>query len=509
MSRFGSLRARLAIGVLLLTALGLVLAATAGTLLLRSYLVHQVEDQLVGVTRFAAGPLPFVLSSSDNGGGGFPPSRAPRFPSQFIVTQLTDGGTVVMQGAGSQVNTASLPDLSGVTLAKVMELHGATFEVPSLDGGSSYLAAAVARTDGTGIVVQSVSLATINDTVRNAALASLAVGLLTLGLVGLLVGIVIRIGLRPLEEVEATAERIAAGDLSQRVPDMPAGTEIGRLSTSLNGMLAQIETAFDERTASEDRLRRFVADASHELRTPLTTIRGYAELSRSGAISADADRRAAVVRIEAEAVRMGVLVDDLLLLARLDQQRPLEHAPVDVVELVDAAAAALRAAAPDRTVTVSVPESVVVAGDGARLRQVVDNLLTNARVHTAEGSPVAVTVTAGATTATVTVTDQGPGMSAEDLAHATERFYRGDPSRTRRNGAGSGLGLSIVQAIVDAHGGSLAVASAPELGTTITVTLPLMVGSTAQPQSSTAPQSTSRAQPSAASPAATFASSGS
>jgi two-component system OmpR family sensor kinase len=256
---------------------------------------------------------------------------------------------------------------------------------------------------------------------------------------------------------------------------MPAGTEIGRLAASLNGMLGQIESAFDERRASEDKLRRFVADASHELRTPLTSIRGYAELSRTGAISDEQDRRAAVARIEAEAVRMGVLVDDLLLLARLDQQRPLERRPVDLVEVAAAAADALRVAAPDRVVTVTAPARLVVTGDAARLRQVIDNLLTNARVHTAAGSPVELVATSAGTDAVLIVRDRGPGMAAADLAHATERFYRGDPSRTRQHGGGSGLGLSIVAAIVAAHGGRLEVVSSPADGTSVTVRLPGVV----------------------------------
>ena len=224
-----------------------------------------------------------------------------------------------------------------------------------------------------------------------------------------------------------------------------------------------------------------MADASHELRTPLTSIRGYAELSRSGALGDEAQRRAAIGRIEAEAVRMGVLVDDLLLLARLDQQRPLERREVDLVEVVDAAVAAARAAAPDRTVSTDLPPGLTVVGDAARLRQVVDNLLTNARLHTTEGSPIEVSMTKDAEGAVVVVRDHGPGMTADDLAHATERFYRGDPSRTRRHGGGSGLGLSIVDAILTAHGGRLRVVSSPSAGTTVTMHLPELV-TVAEPQ---------------------------
>jgi two-component system OmpR family sensor kinase len=467
-----SLRTRLAVGVLVLTAIGLVVSATVGTLLLRNYLVTQLDRQLTGSGRFADGALPA------------PPATAPApgqvqgraFPSPFVLTRLSPTGAVEETVRGSQASTSPTPDVAGLTVAEARALGGEPFDVVGVDdSGYHYRAVAVPLADGSGTIVVAISTASIDQTVQRAALAALAVGLLTLGLVGLLSGLVIRVGLRPLEEVELTAERIAAGDLSQRVPDMPEGTEIGRLSASLNGMLGQIETAFEERTESEDRLRRFVADASHELRTPLTSIRGYAELSRSGAISDEEQRRAAIVRIEAEAVRMGVLVDDLLLLARLDQQRPLERQEVDLVDLLDSAVAAVRAAAPDREVTVTLPTELRVVGDAARLRQVVDNLLTNARVHTAERSPIEVTATRDADGAVVIVRDNGPGMSADDLAHATERFYRGDPSRTRRHGGGSGLGLSIVDAIVVAHGGRLTVVSSPGDGTTVTIHLPDLV----------------------------------
>ncbi|HSN06893.1 MAG TPA: HAMP domain-containing sensor histidine kinase, partial [Candidatus Angelobacter sp.] len=440
--------------------------------LLRNYLIGQVDHQLARSGRFTDGALPPAPGSEPGGGRSL--------PSPFVVSLLTASGQLAAQVRGSEAVSAPAPDLAGLTVADVRSTGGRPFDVGGLgDSGYHYRALAVPLADGSGSVVVAISTQSIDATVQEAALAALAVGAVTLGLVGLLTGVVIRLGLRPLEEVERTAERIAAGDLGERVPDMPEGTEIGRLATSLNGMLGQIESAFDERRASEDRLRRFVADASHELRTPLTSIRGYAELSRTGAIPDEESRRAAIARIEAEAVRMGVLVDDLLLLARLDQQRPLERRPVDLVELVDAAADGLRASAPDRTVTVTAPDGLVVAGDAARLRQVVDNLLANARVHTAAGSPVEVVAATDGEGAVLTVRDRGPGMSTDDVAHATERFYRGDPSRTRQRGGGSGLGLSIVQAIVAAHGGRLEVRSSREAGTAVTVHLPEVLPTTA------------------------------
>ncbi len=464
-----SLRSRLTVAVLVLTALGLTLATAAGAFLLRSYLVAQVDGQLSGAGRFAASPAVGALS------GSAPqlPEGAAQLPSPFVLTRLDASGAVVQQRKGTQVADAPAPDLSGLTIDQVRATQGQPFDVSGVgDPAYSYRAAAVPLADGSGSVVLAISTESIDQTMRDVAIAGGAVGLLTLGLVGLLAGGVVTIGLRPLAQVEATAERIAAGDLSQRVPDMPEGTEIGRLASSLNGMLAQIELAFDERRESEDRLRRFVADASHELRTPLTTIRGYAELTRSGALADEAERLRATTRIEAEAARMGVLVDDLLLLARLDQHRPLERAPVDVVAVVDAAADALRTAAPDREVTVSTPEAAVVLGDSVRLRQVVDNLATNARVHTTPGSPVALSLRLEGDVLVLTVADSGPGMTQDEVAHAFERFYRVDTSRTRATG-GTGLGLSIVQAIVDAHGGTLALRSSPEAGTVVEARLPL------------------------------------
>ena len=465
--RGASLHARLTIGVLLLTALGLVLATTACALLLRTYLIGQLDQQLQSAPRFADGRTPPAGAINEG------PNHDRQLPSPFSVTTLSATGTVVSQSQGSQLSGAPKPDLTGLTLDTVKAKGGQPFDVGGVDDASySYRAVAYPLSDGNGSVVVAVSMAPVNDTMTRVVLAALAVGLLTLGLVGLVSGGVIRVGLRPLEDVERTAERIAAGDLSQRVPDMPAGTEIGRLADSLNGMLGQIEEAFDERAASEDRLRRFVADASHELRTPLTSIRGYAELTRAGAFTDEADRARAVARIEEEAARMGVLVDDLLLLARLDQQRPLERNSLDVVTIVSASADALRVAAPDREISVIAPHEAIVEGDAVRLRQVLDNLLANARVHTTAGSPVELLVDTEDSCVRIDVRDHGPGMSPDEVSKAFTRFYRGDPSRTRARGAGTGLGLSITLAVVEAHGGTVSLVSSLEGGTVVSLRLP-------------------------------------
>lgn len=467
MARGASLHTRLTVGVLLLTALGLVLAAVATNLVLRTYLISGLDAQLISAPRFTSPqPLPSTPSSDEG--------KGPQLPSPFFITRLDSQGAVVEQSRGSQVADAPAPDLAGFTRSDAEATRGQVFEVSGVDDPSfTYRAIAFPARDSGGSVVVAIPTSSADDPARKVALASLAIGLFTLGLVALLARFVIRVGLRPLDEIEQTAERIAAGDLSQRVPEMPEGTEIGRLSASLNGMLGQIEEAFDERTASEERLRRFVSDASHELRTPLTAIRGYAELSRSGAYTNDEDKARAAARIEEEAARMGVLVDDLLLLARLDQQRPLERVRLDVVGVVQVAAEGLRVAAPDREVTVDAVPSAIIEGDALRLRQVIDNLATNARVHTTAGAPIRFVVGVDAGRVRVDVADSGPGMDPVEVERAFERFYRGDASRTRARGGGTGLGLSIAQAVVQAHGGSVSLVSSPEGGTIVTLELPL------------------------------------
>jgi two-component system OmpR family sensor kinase len=287
-------------------------------------------------------------------------------------------------------------------------------------------------------------------------------------LAGGIVWLTVRRGLRPIDEMIVTAERIADGDLGERAPVPKRADEVGHLSNALNTMLDRIEEAVGAKSASEARTRRFAADASHELRTPLTSIRGYAELYRQGARSPEEVERA-MARIEREAVRMGVLVEDLLLLARIDQGRPLEHAPVDLTALVLDAATAARAIEPDRRFTVDVGERpVVVAGDGHRLRQVVDNLLTNVREHTTPATAVSLRLSATDDAATLVVADDGPGMAADVAARVFDRFWQAEPTRR-----GTGLGLSIVREIVAAHGGTIDLVTAPGEGASFTVTLPV------------------------------------
>jgi two-component system, OmpR family, sensor kinase len=332
---------------------------------------------------------------------------------------------------------------------------------------------------------------------------------------------IVRASLRPLVEIEQTARAIAAGDLTRRVPERDPGTEVGRLGRALNTMLAQIESAFGARAASEasarrseDRMRRFVADASHELRTPLTTIRGFAELYRQGAARDPAELDRLMRRIEDQAARMGLLVEDLLLLARLDTERPLDRQPVDLLALAAEAVNDARAVAPDRRIELvlggddgdhhtaperrsgvdvasrsaaasagppharrSYPTGVlVVLGDDRRLRQVLANLVNNALTHTPAGSPIEVRVGTstldGRPGVAVEVVDHGPGLAPEQAERVFERFYRADTARSPADG-GTGLGLSIVAALVAVHGGTVAVDSVPGRGARFRVVLPL------------------------------------
>ena len=278
--------------------------------------------------------------------------------------------------------------------------------------------------------------------------------------------------LRPLRAIATTAGAIAEGDLSQRIADTNPRTEVGQLGTALNEMLQQIEGAFTARTASETRLRRFVADASHELRTPLTSIRGYAELFRRGAAQRPEDLAKSMSRIESEATRMSRLVDDLLLLARLDERPPLELERVDLGALAEEAVAAARVVEPDRPIGFEPLSGVVIEADPLRLRQVIDNLLANVRVHTPPATACTVSIERDGDDAVLTVRDAGPGLDPELASKVFERFVRADGSRSRDAG-GSGLGLSIAHAIVGAHGGSIAVESALGEGTSFVLRLPL------------------------------------
>ena len=283
--------------------------------------------------------------------------------------------------------------------------------------------------------------------------------------------LLVRVGLLPLDRIGHTASRIAGGDLSHRVAGADSRTEVGRVGLALNAMLDRLEGAFTERQASEDRLRQFIADASHELRTPLASIRGYAELFRMGAAREPHEVERAMSRIEDEAARMGVLVEDLLTLARLDEVADAPHSEVDLAQLADDAAGDARATAPDRQIALEHDGTTVVLGDAHQLRQVLANLLRNALVHTPAGTPIRITVAAAGEDVRLEVRDHGPGLPTEDPDSLFERFWRAEGGRERGK-SGAGLGLAIVAAIVAAHGGRVSASNAVGGGAAFVVTLP-------------------------------------
>jgi two-component system OmpR family sensor kinase len=345
------------------------------------------------------------------------------------------------------------------------------FTVPATRGDSRYRVRASIEPGASNLMlIVAAPLREVDSTLHRLLMIELLVtGLVLAGIAALGLWLV-RLSLRPLEAIGDTAAAIAAGDLTRRVEPDDERTEIGRLGHALNAMLTQIESAFRAREASERKLRRFVADASHELRTPLAAVRAYAELFTRGASTRPDDLARSMSGIGRESERMSLLVDDLLLLARLDEGRPLEREPVELETVVREAVDTARMLEPGRPVEVDL-EPAQVIGDRDRLRQTIDNLLSNVRAHTPADAAVSVSLQRRNGHAFLTVTDTGPGLSADQAAHVFERFYRTDASRTRASG-GVGLGLSIVAAVVEAHGGSVSVDSAPGRGTTFAVELP-------------------------------------
>jgi two-component system OmpR family sensor kinase len=464
-----SLRARLLITSVVLVAAGLLVANVATYRLLSNFLLHRVDDQLVA----AQGPVLDALQF----GGDVQGHPAPTFlvpPGTYAEVRNGSGAPLVWKFFGYEIKADQRPvcprDLPGSAASTQV---GPSFftTTPAGRGSPTYRAVATALSPDQGTLIVAIPLTEVSATLDRLLVVELMVSGIALLLVAGFALWLVRLGLRPLEGIGATAGAIAAGDLSRRVEPATERTEVGRLGLALNAMLAQIEAAFDERRASENRLRRFVADASHELRTPLTSIRGYAELFRRGADSRPEDLAKSMQRIEVEAARMGVLVDDLLLLARLDQGRPLEREPVDLARIVEEAIDSARAVEPDRPIDLDVGGPASVRGDEGRLRQAVDNLLDNARVHTPARSPVRVKVELDDKAVVLSVEDEGPGLPSEVANRAFERFYRGDPSRSRTMG-GAGLGLSIVAAIIEAHGGTVTVRSEKGAGATFEVRLP-------------------------------------
>ena len=458
-----SLRARLLLRVVALAAVGLVAANVATYSTLSSYLLDRTDSTLDQTAQTLRRPGP---------GGGI--RSAP--PGTFVQVRSLDGDTVVATFSGATLPGASVPAPNLPDAVRPPALNRTTeavryFTVGGAHGGPEYrVRASIAQGDEAMLLVAS-SLRDVNSTLNRLLAIELVVTALVLAAIAGLGLWLVRLGLRPLDAIGQTASAIAAGDLSRRVERAEERTEVGRLGLALNSMLARIESSFRAQEASERKLRRFVADASHELRTPLSAVRAYAELYDRGAAERPDDLERSMKGISRESERMSVLVEDLLLLARLDDGRPLERERVELDEVVGEAVETAQAVDPDRAIELHA-EPATVLGDRVRLRQIVDNLLANVRAHTPPGTPASVSVTRRNGSAEISVTDAGPGLDEEHLEHLFERFYRADPSRARASG-GVGLGLAIVAAVAEAHGGTASASSRPGEGTTIAIALPL------------------------------------
>jgi two-component system OmpR family sensor kinase len=446
-----TLRLRLLIVLVSLVLVGLVAADVATYTSLRSYLFSQVDSQL----RADARPIGQQLLRGIDRRLPLPVVPPPGLWVELRDSSGTRWGGSVAYPLASPLLPLRLPGSGGSATTGVL------FDATS--GGANavayrVLAAPLDDLDGTpaGTVIVAIPLTDLHHTLGRLLVIEVLVTLAVLGGVAALAWWIVRRGLRPLDEMTATAGAIAGGDLSRRVETTDEGTEVGQLGQALNTMLTGIEHAFAARAASEERLRRFLADASHELRTPLTSIRGYAEMFDRGARDRPEDLATSMRHIREEANRMSTLVDDLLLLARLDHERPLARDRVDVSDVARAAVDAAHATQPGRPVTLVANGAVPVSGDADRLRQVVDNLLANAERHTPEGTPVEVRVRSDGAWAWIEVADRGPGVPPEEQARIFEPFHRSDPSRARTTG-GIGLGLAIVSAIAHAHGGAVGV----------------------------------------------------
>lgn len=453
-----SLRARLLLALVLLATVGLAAANIATVAALRGFLVDRVDRSLRDSARAIGGP-------------GAPVGIA----THGLAAQIRslDGRTVVARLPtralpGQPEARPRLPERIAPPTAREGFERARYLTVDGADG-RRYRVRASIPPDAKAMLIVATSLADVDSTVRKLITIELLVTAAVLAALAVAAWWLVRLGLRPLDEIEGTAATIAAGDLSERVRNTNNTTEVGRLGIALNGMLSQIEEAFLAREASEKRLRQFVADASHELRTPLAAVRAYAELFGRGAADRPADLARSMDGISRESERMSVLVDDLLLLARLDEGRPLERSPLALDKLVSEAVDAARAVDPDRTLSLDIAP-VTVVGDVDRLRQVVDNLLANVRTHTPQGTPARIAVAQEGTTAIITVADEGPGLGLDGPQRVFERFYRLDAGRARASG-GTGLGLSIVAAVAEAHGGSV-LAESDETGSRFEVRLP-------------------------------------
>jgi len=500
-----SLRSRVLVSVLLLSAAGLILLAAVTYAEQRSFLVGRVDQQVK-----AAVPAMSIALDRE---GFVPPSRARTGSATTSAAESTTStqrgqgrgsgqGAAANGGRGAAVEVGPEPNLPPGTYGQRMEADGKVlghtlitygqtapaapkiprhppvgrlFTVDSVGTSGLHYRAYVSRDpEDRGLTLVAVPLHEVEQTLTRLLIVE---GLLIAGVLaalGVSAFFVVRLGLRPLDRMEVTAGAIAGGELSRRVSPATTKTEVGRLGLALNAMLDRLEQAFAKRTESEERLRRFLADASHELRTPLASIRGYAELFRMGATEDREGTEHAMRRIEEESERMGVLVEDLLTLARLDEEPEPRRERVDLAALASDAALDARATAPERSIDVTAPDEAIVLGDSHQLRQVLANLLRNALVHTPAGTPIEVSVAREGSDVVLSVRDHGPGIPAGAHESLFDRFWRAEAGRGRGK-AGAGLGLAIAHDVVLAHHGTISAHDAPGGGALFLVRLPAAV----------------------------------
>lgn len=501
--RVRSLRSSLVLSMVALAAAGLLATCATAAVALRSYLLQKTDDQLAAAAVLVRQRAAFLAPEG-------PELRSVVSVTEYLIEfRRADGHTVRFE-SGSPLPPDPLLDRADLTVTATQTVTCAV--------GERYRVVVIPLADGSRVLV-GLPLAPVRNTVVRFVVIATLTGAAVLILLSLLARWLVIRRLRPLDEIAATATAIAAGDLDRRVGAAPAHTEVGRLSTAVDRMLARIQAAMTARERSEERMRTFVADASHELRTPVTSISGYLQLVRSGVI--DLGQRPDVLRrIEEEAARMGVLVGELLYLARLDADPPTRREPVDLAALIQDAVANAQAIEPTRPLTITLPtafridartgpsadaesgartelsadadstelqplkapdtleplevpdglESLEVPGDADTVRRVLANLLGNVRSHTPPGTKAQVKLTVNEDRIRVAVSDEGPGMSAAEVKHAFERFWRADESRARSDGAG--LGLAIVAEAIRAHRGEVGIESAAGVGTTVWFELP-------------------------------------
>ncbi|GAB3269739.1 HAMP domain-containing sensor histidine kinase [Sinomonas notoginsengisoli] len=472
-----SLRTQLVAIMMVLLTGAIFLTAAVTVTQLRTYLVGQLDLRLTTASDFAKNNQDIDLLTNPN----------PIVPQDYVLVIYPQGASPSVYYAPD--DASGRPDIPAITPdeARTMqqrdEVRQVRGTVNSISWRYTAIPVRIVAGNAPAAIVIALPLTDVEDAIQHTLGLTAGVGIVTLASVFAIAMWTVTRAFRPLRRVEKTAAAIAAGDLSQRVDGEAPGTELGRLSTSLNAMLSHIEVAFQARMASEGRMRRFISDASHELRTPLVTIRGFSELYRHGALATDDEVATAMGRIESEAKRMGTMVEDLLTLARLDEQRPLVLKPLDLLPVGHDAVVDVRASAPDREVRLvgldgPAPSAAPTLGDEARIRQVVGNLIGNALQYTPAGSPLEVAVgtrhQGPRATAVLELRDHGPGIEEKDAAKIFERFYRADTSRTRETG-GTGLGLAIVAAIIGSHHGTVRYQDTPGGGSTFVIEMPYVL----------------------------------